>query len=163
MLQDDFKALLWSYGGNLGSGSGRIDPEMTRQPELFLLAASDFISNDARLATCVFNLVIEMAPKLSPQILEKGMLAASYDARRLGVLVSIVREEQNRRGELASGKRWEPIEEKLHRAVPPMREPEPLISHLPRLPCRRDPLFLAWGFEYPGIVREPGKYLRKAI
>lgn len=163
MLLDDFKALLWTYGGNLGSGSGHVDPDAARQPELFLLTASHFISSDARLATCIFNLVIEMASKLSPQALEKKMQIAAYDPRRLGILISIVRSELARQTMSGDPKEWETIEASLRRAVNLNQRSEPLISHLPSLPGHRDPLFLAWGFEYPGIVREPQKYLRKAM
>lgn len=163
MLLDDFKALLWAYGGNLGSGSGRADPEAARQPELFLLAASNFISCDARVATCVFNIVSENVAKFSPELLTKQMQVTEHDARRLGVLVSVICDELRRRGVSTDAKSWDAIEAKLRQEVDVGRPLEPFISHLPRLPGRRDPIFLAWGFEYPGIVREPAKYLRKAI
>lgn len=165
MLLDDFKALLWAYGGNLGRGSGHADPEAAGQPELFLLAASNFISSDARIATCIFNLVIEMASKLSQPALEKKMqtIKYHYDVRRLGVLISIVRDELRRRGELVDAERWSAVETSLRRQVDIPHSLEPLISHLPSLPGRRDPLFSTWGFEYPGVVREPAKYLRKAV
>ena len=103
-----------------------------KQPELFLflLAASNFIS---------------------------------WDARRLGVLVSVIRDELNRRGSPANAERWGLIEANLRKKIDVTQSTEPFISHLPSLPGRRDPIFLAWGFEYPGIVREPEKYLRKAV
>lgn len=163
MLLDEFKALLWVYGGNLGSGSGHVDPETARQPDLFLLASSNFISSDARVATCVFNIVSEMADKFSPELLEKQMPFAKHDSRRLGVLVSIIRNELNRREVSTDTRPWDALEVKLRSSVDTGRPLEPLISHLPRLPGHRDPTFLAWGFEYPGIVREPAKYLRKAV
>ena len=84
------------------------------------------------------------------------------DARRLGVLGSIIRNELNRNGSSVDLKLWNVIEADLHRAVA-KQTPEPLISHLPSLPGHCDPIFLAWGFEYPGVVKNLGKYLRKAI
>jgi len=165
VLLDDFKALLWAYGGNLGSGSGRYDPELASRPELFLPVASNFISSDARLATCIFNLVIEMAPRFSAQALEENMTKARYyDVRRLGVLVSIVADELQRRDTQFDATKWSTIESQLPNQIgSPELQFEPLLPHLPKLPGRREPLFLAWGFEYPGIVREPDKYLRKAM
>ena len=163
MLQDDFKALLWNYGGNLGNGTGRVDPEAAKHPELFLLAASNFIASDARIANCVFNVVIEIVFTLSHQALEEKMRTNGYDARRLGVLVSVIRDELNRRGSPADAERWEVIESNLRKELDTTKATKPFISHLPCLPGRHDPIFLAWGFEYPGIVREPKKYLRKAV
>jgi hypothetical protein len=98
-----------------------------------------------------------------PQVVEKQMRTAAYDSRRLGVLVSVVRNELDRRKAVADSKQWQAIEANLRKAVDLSKEPEPLIAHLPSLPGHRDPLFLAWGFEYPGIIREPQKYLRKAM
>ena len=161
MLLDDFIALLWAYGGNIGSRSGRVDPEVARRPELFLLAASKFISVDARLSTCIFNLIMEMASRFSAHKVIETMVGASYEPSRLGLLVTIIRKELEKHGALIDMVEWTKIERELRESLTNKMKPQPLLPHLPSLPGRRDPTFLSWGFEYPGIVREPDKYLRK--
>lgn len=161
MSLDDFKALLWAYGGNLGRGSGHTDQRLVGDLELFLLAASAFLSVDARVSTCVFNLVLEMASSFSATRLTKELETTEYDARRLGVLASIIRDELERRGLIDATAEWVLVESRLRQRTDRNARSEPLLPHLPSLPGRRDPLFLSWGFDYPGIVREPEKYLRK--
>lgn len=161
MSLDDFKALLWAYGGNLGRGSGHADQRLVQNLELFVVSASAFLSTDARVSTCVFNLVLEMAPHFSAARLVKELDAVDYDSRRLGVLVSIIRDELERRGERTAAAGWVSAEDRLRQRPTLSGRSEPLLPHLPSFPGRRDPLFLSWGFEYPGVVREPEKYLRK--
>ena len=115
------------------------------------------------MATCIFNLVIDWAPGLSPELFERELGRIGYDVRRLGVLVSIVRGELEKRGERTKAEPWATHELKLMQMVSPAVKTERLLPHLPSIPGRPDALFIAWGFEYPGIVRDPEKYLRKAI
>lgn len=163
MSLDDFKALLWHYGGNLGRGSGRTDHEAAHRPELFLFIAANFLSIDARLTTCIFNLTIELASKVSAADFKQALLQEKYNPAYLGILVAIVREELQRRSYNEESAKWISIENNLRKELPVHKMTKPLLPHLPSLPGRCDPLFLVWGFEYPGIVREPEKYLRKAI
>ena len=163
MLLDDFVSLLWAYGGNLAYGVSQHHIKATGNRESFVITASNFISTDARMATCIFNLVIDMAPRLSVSLFEHELGEAKYDVRRLGVLVSIVRSELERVGDQVKAHPWIELESKLMSALATPVKIERLLPHLPSIPGWKDPLFLAWGFDYPGIIREPGKYLRNAI
>ena len=163
MLLADFKALLWANGGNLGSGGRHVEYDTAHCPELFLVTASNFLSRDARLSTCIFNLVIKMSPQLSASSLISALAAVKYDTARLGILVSIVREELVRRGDDADDESWKMLEISLRQRLGVIQQIKPLLPHLPSLPGRKDPLFRSWGFDYPGIVQEPEKYLRKVI
>lgn len=163
MLLDDFKALLWANGGNLGSGSRHVEYDSAHGPELFLVTASNFLSIDARLSTCIFNLVIKMSLRLSASSLAGALAAAKYDIACLGILVSIVRNEIVRRGDDADDEIWRILETSLRQRLGVIQQIKPLLPHLPSLPGRKDPLFRSWGFDYPGVVQEPEKYLRKVI
>lgn len=163
MLLDDFKALLWANGGNIGSGSRHVDLDSANRSELFLVTASNFLSIDARLSTCIFNLVIKMSPQLSASSLASALAAAKFDIACLGILVSIVREELVRGGDDTDDESWRKLENSLRQRLGVIQQIKPLLPHLPSLPGRKDPLFHSWGFDYPGIVKEPEKYLRKAI
>ena len=163
MSLDDFKALLWSYGGNLGSGSGRVDQRLAHSLELFLITASAFLSTDARLSTCIFNLVIAMAPDVSAARFAAAIDGTACDVRRVGLLASIIRAELERRNECGDISEWMSVETRLRHEAGANIGTVPLLPHLPSLPRRADPLFLSWGFAYPGVVREPSKYLRKGF